>query len=81
MAKYTIEKELRHHILEWMAAILSLTGTLLIAFKFSEGYYIWIVGNVTWAIFAYKHKHWGLLFLSCSYFIINIIGLIRWQFF
>ncbi|MEK6891409.1 MAG: nicotinamide mononucleotide transporter [Nanoarchaeota archaeon] len=81
MTKYVIEKELRHHIIEWTATVMSLIGALLISFKFSQGYYIWIIGNVLWASFAYKHKHYGLLVLSIAYFIINIIGIIRWQFF
>lgn len=81
MAKYTIEKTLRHHIIEWAATVLSIFGALLISFKLSQGYYIWIVGNVLWMSFSLKHKHYGLLVLAVSYFIINIIGIIRWQFF
>ncbi len=81
MVKYTIEKNLIHHVIEWCATALSLTGALLISFQLFYGYYIWIVGNILWVAFAYKHKHYGLLVLSVSYFFINIIGLIRWQFF
>jgi len=81
MAQYVIEKELRHHIVEWSATALSLLGTFIISLQYFQGYYVWITGNILWAFFAHKHKHYGLLFLSISYLIINTIGIIRWQFF
>lgn len=80
MVKYTIEKELRHHVVEWGATFLSLFGALLISLKFYQGYYVWILGNVLWTSFSLKHKHYGLLFLSVCYFVINIVGIIKWQF-
>ena len=80
MTRHVIEKELRHHILEWSATALSLVGALLISLKYFQGYYIWIVGNVLWTLFSFKYKHYGLLFLSVAYFVINIIGIVRWQF-
>ena len=80
MTKYVIEKELRHHIIEWVATILSILGALLVSLKHFEGYPVWIVANTLWAIFALKHKHYGLLCLSISYFIINWVGFINWGF-
>jgi nicotinamide riboside transporter PnuC len=81
MVKYTIEKKLKHHVIEWVATFLSIFGALLVSLKFFEGYYIWIVANILWMIFAFRYKHYGLLTLSISYFIINCIGIIRWQFY
>ncbi len=75
---YRIEKSLIHHVIEWCATVLSLLGALLIAFKSWQGYPIWVVANVLWVSFSWKHKHYGLLFLSVSYLVINIIGLIKW---
>jgi nicotinamide riboside transporter PnuC len=75
---HVIEKKLRHHVIEWVATFMSLTGALMIANLMKDGYYIWIVANILWVSFSWKHKHYGLLFLSVSYLIINIIGLIKW---
>jgi len=75
---YRIEKTLVHHVIEWSATVLSLLGALLVAFKFWQGYPVWVVANALWVSFAWKHKHYGLLFLSVSYLVINFIGLIRW---
>ncbi|MEK6881233.1 MAG: nicotinamide mononucleotide transporter [Nanoarchaeota archaeon] len=79
--KYTIEKKLRHHVIEWSASVLSIIGALFISLQYFQGYYIWIVANILWMIFAFKHKHYGLLTMAISYFIINLIGIMRWQFF
>ncbi|MEK6872030.1 MAG: hypothetical protein AABX16_03960 [Nanoarchaeota archaeon] len=53
----------------------------MISLQHFQRYYVWITGNILWAFFAFKHKHYGLLFLSISYLIINSIGIVRWQFF
>lgn len=79
MVKYTIEKKVHHHIIEWVATALSILGVLLVNFRHFEGLYIWIVANVLWISFAWKHKHHGLLVLSSSYLVINILGLLNWK--
>ena len=76
---YVIKKSLVHHIIEWVATILSIIGVLLVNLQNLNGLYIWIVANILWISFAWKHKHYGLLVLACSYLIINIIGLIKWK--
>ena len=75
---HKIEKTLIHHVVEWLATILSILGAIFVAFKYKEGFYIWIVANFLWISFAWKHKHYGLLLLSVSYLIINLIGIVRW---
>ena len=77
--EHVIEKTLIHHLIEWTATLLSITGALLVAWKIREGFYVWIIANILWIIFAWKHKHYGLLFLAISYAIINIVGLIHWK--
>lgn len=76
---HVIEKSFIHHAVEWIATILSITGVLLVNLQNLNGLYIWIVANVLWISFAWKHKHYGLLILACSYLIINIIGLLNWK--
>lgn len=78
---HVIEKNLVHHCIEWIATILSITGVLMVNLQNFNGLYVWIVANVLWISFAWKHKHYGLLVLACSYLIINIIGFINWKFF
>jgi len=77
---HVIEKKFIHHVIEWVATALSIIGVLLVNLQNLNGLYIWIVANVLWISFAWKHKHWGLLVLAGSYLIINIIGLINWRF-
>ena len=76
---HVIEKTLVHHLIEWIATVLSIIGVLLVNLQNFNGLYIWIVANALWVAFAWKHKHYGLLVLAVSYLIINIIGLIKWK--
>jgi hypothetical protein len=78
---HVIEKSFIHHAIEWIATVLSITGVLLVNLQNFKGLYIWIVANVLWISFAYKHKHWGLFVLSCSYLVVNTIGLLHWKHF
>ena len=74
-----IEKNLKDHVVEWLATVLSLVGASMIAYQIKNGFYVWILANIFWISFSWKHKHYGLLFLSTSYLVINIIGLINWN--
>lgn len=76
---HVIEKTLIHHLIEWSATILSIIGVFLINLQNLNGLYLWIPANILWIAFSWKHKHYGLLVLSCAYLIINIIGLINWK--
>lgn len=79
MVKYTIEKKPHHNAIEWIATVFSICGALMVALQHFQGYYIWVTANVLWVIFAYKYRHYGLLTLSISYLVINIIGIIKWE--
>ena len=76
---HVIEKRLVHHVIEWGATVLSIVGVLFVNLQNLNGLYVWIVANVLWISFAWKHKHYGLLVLAISYLIINIIGLLKWK--
>ena len=78
MAKYVIEKELRHHIIEWAATLLSGVGAIINANKSITGFYVWSVANILWISFALKHKHWGLLVMNVIFLGINIFGIYSW---
>ena len=76
--RHVIEKDLRHHILEWIATAMSLVGVFLVAQQMRVGFGIWFFANILWVWFSYKHKHYGLLFLSACYLIINGYGFLNW---
>lgn len=76
---YTIEKKLRHHIVEWLATALSVTGAIVNANKEVGGFYIWSVANLLWMYFGWKFKHWGLVIMNLIFLGINIYGVITWQ--
>ena len=77
-SRYTIEKSLLHHIVEWLATAGSLAGAFMVAQHIRIGYGVWLIANILWIFFAAKHRHWGLLFLSTCYLIINSYGFIKW---
>lgn len=76
---YTIEKSLRHHVIEWVATTMSITGAILNAQLNIWGFYLFSVANFFWISFAIKHKHWGLLITNILFFIFNVYGIIVWQ--
>lgn len=78
MAKYVIEKKLRHHIIEWAATLLSVVGAIINANKSITGFYVWSVANILWISFALKHKHYGLLVMNVIFLGINIFGIYSW---
>ena len=76
--RYTIEKPLRHHVVEWSGALLSILGALVNAFKYVEGFYLFAFANILWISFAIKHRHWGLLVMNIIFFFINAYALYKW---
>ena len=76
---YTIKKELRHHVIEWAATAFGAIGAILNAQLNIFGFYLFIVGDILWMSFAYKHRHWGLFVLNIVYLILNIYGISVWM--
>lgn len=77
-SRYVIEKELRHHVIEWGATILAVAGAIVNAVKYIEGFYLFIIANILWMIFAVKHKHYGLLVMNIVFLLINFFALWFW---
>ncbi|HLC53753.1 MAG TPA: hypothetical protein VJK03_04365 [Candidatus Nanoarchaeia archaeon] len=75
---YTIEKTLKHHVIEWSATVLSVAGAIVNAIKYIEGFYIFAIANMLWMSFAIKHRHWGLLIMNIIFFFINAYALYIW---
>ncbi|MEK6927384.1 MAG: hypothetical protein AABX11_03040 [Nanoarchaeota archaeon] len=78
---HVIEKKLKHHILEWIATALSITGAVMnakILFDgFDNSFYIWTVANFLWIGFALKYKHYGLVLMNVVYAVINILAILK----
>ena len=77
--EYTIQKDIRHHLVEWTATFFSVVGAVLNAQLNIWGFYLFIAGNVFWTAFAIKHKHWGLLLTQILFFVLNIYGIYVWM--
>jgi len=75
---YTIEKSLKHHVIEWAATTLSVVGALLNAKLNIFGFYLFIIANLLWMSFSWKHKHWGLLVMNLIFLALNIYGIYTW---
>lgn len=75
---YTIEKNIKDHLVEWGATFLSVFGAILNANQFIQGFYVWSVANILWIIFGIKYKHYGLVLMNVVFLGINITGIAIW---
>jgi len=75
----TIEKTLKHHLMEWGATAFGIAGAILNSQLNIYGFYLFCVGNILWMLFSWKYKHYGLLMLNMVFFILNIYGIIVWN--
>lgn len=67
--------------LEWFGAITGVIAGLLIALNLPHskwGYAIYIVSNLALLWFAFKKQLYGILTMQLVYFVISVIGLVRW---
>jgi nicotinamide riboside transporter PnuC len=72
------KEERNKKILEWIATTFSIGGAILNAFLIKEGFYLWVVANVIWLVFAWKSKHWGMALTYIVFLIICFVGIIYW---
>jgi hypothetical protein len=76
---HIIQKSFRHHLIEWVATIFTVIGTILNANIFninsfdtySVSFYSFFFGNLLWISFAWKHKHWGVF---TTFFLLGILN-------
>ena len=81
---HIIEKSLRHHVIEWLATIFSVSAHLLntgfLQIPGLDGYnasfFVYLVGNLLWISVGWKHKHWGVLATFGVFAIINVIKIL-----
>ena len=82
--RHVIEKSLRHHVIEWIATILSITAALMntniVGIKmfdaYSVSFFIYFIADFLWISFALKHKHWGVFTTFVLFGIINFLKIL-----
>jgi len=82
---HIIEKTLIHHVIEWVATALSALGIILnsnifgitIFNTYVLSFYVWVIANIFWIFFAWKHKHWGVFATFTIYAIINTLAILK----
>lgn len=63
-----------------LGTFFSLGGNILIMFKQKVGWIVWILGNLCWIMYNYYSKwNWPMVLMYIVYFIINVIGYIKWN--
>jgi len=66
-------------ILQYIGAVLGVTGALFIAYKNKFGFIIWLVGNACWMVYGIATKQWGVAVQFAIFWIIALLGLINWS--
>jgi len=66
-------------ILQYIGAILGITGALFVAYKNKIGFIIWLVGNASWFVYGILTKQWGVAIQFAIFWVIALLGLINWS--
>lgn len=82
---HVIEKDLKHHLIEWAATALTVLGALLNAnilrigslAGFALSFHLWAIANLLWIFFAIKHRHWGVLTTFSILLIVNLWSIVQ----
>lgn len=65
-------------LISWFGTLASIAGAFLMAFGIALPAYIFFtMGSLTWLIIAIQEKNHSLATLNGTFFIANIIGLVR----
>ena len=76
---HTIEKSLRHHVIEWAAMVMSVVGAVMNAQLNIWGFYVFILGNALWMSFSIKHRNWGLFTTQIIFLALNVYAIWMWM--
>jgi len=66
-------------ILGWLGFLFIIFGYYLNSKKYIICFYLWGIGNITFAIYAYKIDSIPMLFMSLLTLGINVYGYIQWK--
>lgn len=81
MSKPVIQLPSNIDLYEWAGSLLAIIGAILIALNIHLeilAFVIYIISNILLIKFSTKKKHYGILIMSLTFVIINMIGIIRW---
>lgn len=81
MFKRIIQLVSSSNFIEWAGSIFAILGAILIALNIKleiVAFCVYIISNILISIFAYRKKQNGILLMSMTFVIINVIGIIRW---
>jgi len=67
------------NIIGWIAATMSIAGTLLNAYMVIWCWLIWIISNFIWIWWAVKKKEWSQVVLWSIFIISNFYGWYQWS--
>lgn len=66
-------------IIQWLAVFLSLCGNFFINKKNIVGYYLWLITDIVFFIFAVYNKNYPQIFLFLIYTLFCIHGIYKWR--
>ena len=66
-------------MMDWIIAIMSLTGVVLNIYKRKECFIIWGFTNFAWFLWDLYIESYAQSFLFFIYFILAIFGLYKWS--
>jgi nicotinamide riboside transporter PnuC len=66
-------------ILAWVAFVFAVLGAYLAAKKKASCWWVWLVTNILWSIYAYQTKQWPILLTEIVFVVSNIYGIICWK--
>ena len=66
-------------MIEIIATVLSIIGSVFVAVKLRAGFLFWIIANFLWVVFALSHGHLPMATLFVVYLITSIIGWFYWK--
>lgn len=67
------------NLIEYIATILSIIGSIYVARINIKGYYIWIIANIIWIVFGIINRLYGVITTFIFFQITSIYGLIIWK--
>jgi len=62
-------------IFEFIGFLLSMIGSLLIAYKIQEGWYLYMIANIAFIIFSFRKKMNFLMMLNIWFMATNLIAI------
>ena len=68
----------RDRVIEFTATVLSLSGAVLNALGYVEGFWVWLVANGLWIVFSVRLRRWGLVSLFAAYEVLAVVGIVAW---